>query len=151
MRSAAAAASVKPRACSSGFSGVIHSPVGCSAIRRIRSASARLPSSSRAASRRAAVLSGLTQNGAVSLGCWVIPAPPPLPSSPPPGDEQAAISRTAPSSAADARVPANVPAAALPYIRAPLVRCWRVTILAYGRPAHAAPAAGPGRLRGRSR
>lgn len=124
MRPASSAASVKPRACSSGFSGLIHSPVGCWAILRISSAWSFLPASARDATCWAALPSGLTQKGPVSLGCWVIPAPAAL-SSPSPDEEQPASSRAAaPSAAADAaRLLDMFPAGLLPYIQPPWVHC----------------------------
>ncbi len=124
MRPASSAASVKPRACSSGFSGLIHSPVGCWAILRICSARSFSPDSSRAATCRAALPSGLTQKGSASFGCCVIRAPAfsSLPS-PSPDEEQPASSSAAPSATADARLADIAPAPLLPYIRPPWVHC----------------------------
>src|SRR4051812_27869100 len=122
VRPALSAASVKPRASCSGFSGPIHSPVGCWAILRICSASSSWPLFAYAATCLPALLSGLTQNGSASLGCWVIAAPalassPSL--SPSPEDEHAASSSAAPSTAAETRARVALLAPLLTYIQSP--------------------------------
>lgn len=98
-----------PRTWDSGLSGVTHSPTGCCAIFRISAAFSSSPSSVYAATWRAALPSGLTQYGSLSLGCCSTVGALFL-SPPSPWPEQPASSRAAPS------------AAAVPVVRRPATR-----------------------------